>query len=426
MVTTTSSTQSGWRDALRWGFGVALAHRLLLTMWLATVWLTVGEPAQLPVHLLSDPIAQLPAMTTPTERALIGIWRRWDGSHYLNLAQNGYRLEDPGPTVFGPLAPLGIRLVDAVLPSPLEIAGVVFSTFMFGLALTLLHRFVGLTWADSALARRSVIVMALLPLSYFFAAPMSEAPYLTMVLGFFVFGASRQWWLAALCGALATLARSQGVLLIGVGGLMLIWQATQVKGLFRPVGDTPKAGINWQGMGRYVLGQGWPLFLLPLAYLGFMLYRGSLGLPPIEAIFYERSYVALVDPVTGLLSNLRQIALDPINALQNVDYLALLIAMVLIGLMVWERRFRQWHLIAFCAGYLLVFVSKLNYPWGSYDTLLGTQSMARYTLTLFPLTILVTDGLWRLPKFARLLVMVASLLGLLAFSAQFALGGGPA
>ncbi len=357
--------------------------------------------------------ANLPTMTTPIERAFLGVWRRWDGTHYFNLAQNGYRLSDPGPTVFGPLTPIAIRVSDVLLPGPAEFAAIVFVTLMFGLTLTFLYRFVSLHFDDEMLAKHSVIVMAILPLSYFFAATMSEAAYMAMVLGFFYFGYQRRWLLAALCGALATLARAQGILLVVIAALMLLEQAWP----FLP---------EWHIRLRKLILAALPLLLIPLVYAGFLLYRSSQGLPPLETVFYEQSFVEVVDPLTGFMSNLRQIALNPLQTLQNVDYVALLVVIGLGGVLLYHKRFRRWPLIAYCGGYLLVFVSKLNYPWGTHTELLGTQSMARYTLALFPLIILLADLIWHWPKPVRLLTIAASITGLLVFSAQFALGGGPA
>jgi hypothetical protein len=417
-TSSTSPPASHWRDALRWGFGIALVHRLFLTVWLATVWLMVGEPYGL-VHALEITEARgqanLPQMQTPMERAFLGIWRRWDGTHYLNLAQNGYRLSDPGPTVFSPLAPVSIRLMDTILPGPAEIAGIIFSTLMFGLALTFMYRFIIILFDDVVLAKRALMLMALLPLSYFFNAIMSESTYLAMVIGFFMFGASRQWKRAALCAALATLARAQGIALIGVAGLMLIEQAVKT---------TP----DWRGRVQYLFKHGWSLVLIPAAYASFMLYRSSLGLPSMTDSYYQFSYWVQVDPITGLLWNLRLILADPINSLLNVDYVALLISLVLIIILIRHKRLRRWSLIAYCAGYLAIFVTKLNYPWGTgeYVELGGTQSIGRYTLVLFPLVILLADTIWKTPKWLQISLVTLSFVGLLVFSAQFAMGGGPA
>jgi len=69
----------------------------------------------------------------------------------------------------------------------------------------------------------------------------------------------------------------------------------------------------------------------------------------MDTIFRQESYVVLVDPITGLISNFRQIFLNPVTALQNVDSLALVIAIALTLLLSREKRFRRGWLIAFCA-----------------------------------------------------------------------------
>ena len=209
-------------QAAKWGFGTALVHRLLLTLWLALVWSVVGANlggTQADFHTAG---ALLPSLNTPVEEAVFGVWRRWDAVHYLDLAVNGYRVEHPGPTVFGILTPLGIHAFDIALPGSVDLAAAVFEVLAFGLALTLIYKVGDAYYGDAELGRWALVVTALLPLSYFFEAPMSESIYLAMTLGVFYFGARKHWLAAAVCGALATLARSQGVLLLPVAGLLLL------------------------------------------------------------------------------------------------------------------------------------------------------------------------------------------------------------
>ncbi len=126
--------------AIYWGFGTALVHRLALMIWLALVWSLLSANfagVQADFHTAG---AQLPALTTQSDELIFGVWRRWDAVHYLDLAANGYRIEHPGPTVFGVLTPVGIRAFDAVLPGSLDLGAMVFETLAFGLALTLLYK----------------------------------------------------------------------------------------------------------------------------------------------------------------------------------------------------------------------------------------------------------------------------------------------
>ena len=278
--------------AVYWGFGTAIVHRLALMIWLALVWSLLSANfagVQVDFHTAG---AQLPALTTQSDELIFGVWRRWDAVHYLDLAANGYRVEHPGPTVFGVLTPLGIRAFDAVLPGSLDLGAMVFETLAFGLALTLLYKVCESYYGAKAdltprpplptergrnasasngetvqgdseqdrgtrvsLARWAVVVTALLPLSYFFAAPMSESIYLALTLGMFYFGVKRHWLWAAICGALATLARSQGVLLLPVAGLLLLEQN----------GFRLNQPNQWIEQARRAIRQGWSLLLIPLA-----------------------------------------------------------------------------------------------------------------------------------------------------------------
>jgi hypothetical protein len=400
-----------WRPALAWGIGVALLHRLALTVWMAAVWMLIGARMDVPAKLHVDPVAHLPALATPFEESVLGVWRRWDASHYLNLAQNGYRASDPGPTVFGPLAPLSIHLLDRVLPGEVDAAGIVFGTLAFALLLTLLYRLCQVMYGDPRLGKAAVLVLALLPLSFFYQAPMSEGLYLLLVLAFFYAAARENWTAAGVVGGLAVLTRSQGVLLAGVGGLMLLQSSLR---------QFP----TWNGRLKYGVLRCLPLALIPLAGVGFLAFRQSQNLPALDTIYHDRSYVFFVNPVQGLWLNLHWALSNPGAALFNADVWALAVTL---ALALWLLRARN-HLplIIYTWVSMAVFVSKLNWQWGGHDIILNTQSYARYALALFPLTILIADRLRRSSRRSQLAAGTLSLLGLLCFSALFALGLGPA
>jgi hypothetical protein len=81
-------------------------------------------------------------------------------------------------------------------------------------------------------------------------------------------------------------------------------------------------------------------------------------------------------------------------------------------------------LTAYTFGSILIFVSKVNWAWGDTSQITYTQSFARYSLALFPLTVLVADKLRSAPKRIRSIVMGLCVVGLVVFSALFTLGGG--
>jgi hypothetical protein len=415
---TTQKTGNTWRDALLWGIGAALLHRLVLMLWLAGVWMLVS--GSLPDDLVADQVdfhntANLPALS-PLEGYIFGVWRRWDAVHYLDLALNGYASGNIGATVFSPLAPLAFRALDLGLPGGIDLAAAVAQTLAFGAALTLLHRFVTVYYGDAALARWSVGALALLPLSFYFAAPMTESLYLALTLAT-LYAAARidginRWsgWIAALCGFGAALARSQGALLALVAGLIV----------FVSVWDRRWSWAPLRSALLIALRRGWMLALIPLGALAFQAYRAALGLPSMDYVYTHYSYAAIVDPITGLIGSLRFIVETFPTWWNNLDVWALIGSFAAILLTLRLPRHRRLPLIVYNLVYWLFFFTKLNYHWGTTEPFFA-QSFARYTLVLFPLTVLIADGLRGGGFWVRIIGVGVLLLALLGLAALFPL-----
>ena len=397
-------------QAVKWGFGVALLHRLFLSIWLALVWGIVGANLTGVSADFHTAGAQIAPLQTPADEYLFGVWRRWDAVHYLDLATNGYRVDFPGPTVFGVLTPLAFRTFDAVLPGSLDLAAAVFETLAFGLALTLLYKVCETYYVDAELGRWAVVVMALLPLSYFFQAPMSESIYLAMTLGVFYFATRRQWLWVAICGLLATLARSQGVLLLPIAGLLLLEQN----------GFDLRDRSRWVEQARRALVQAWALALIPLGFVGFEVYRRSIGLPPLNEVYTNISFNYFTNPIDGLITNLRWFVEHPDVAFKSVDLWALLITLILSFVVLFFPRHRRLPLIAYNFGFILLFVSRINYFYGTHDVMF-TQSFGRYALMLFPLIIFAAAALRSGKPLIRVIGAAVLLLGFVGFSALYVL-----
>lgn len=396
--------KAGWRTALRWGFGVALAHRLLLGVWMALVWLTISPWTAYDADFDATRVYNLPQLGKPVEQLVFGVWRRWDAVHYLDLAVHGYQPEHPGPTVFGPLTPFAFWLFDVLLPGPVDLGAMVVATLAFGLALTLLFQLYAVDYGDEHLARWAVGITALQPLSYFFAAPMSESLYLALTLGMFYAAYRGRWFLASLCGMLATLARTQGALLVVMAGLILL-----------------ETGRSRRETIRQIIKRGWSLPLIPLGALLFAGYREWRGLPPLSDVYARYSFLFYTDPLNGLVLNVRHFIHRWPHTLYDTDLLALGVSLVLGAIMLRSPRHQRLPMVVYTWLYLLLFVSKVNRDHFT-QVVTNSQSFGRYALALFPLTVLVADGISHIRSTRlRFVCVVGVALVLIVFSARHVL-----
>jgi hypothetical protein len=182
-----------WRDALvAW-----LGQRVL---FLALTWL--GR-----AFLVSRP-AGSPALTP---RAVALVWANWDGLIYSGLARQGYI--HSWQAAFSPLFPALAHLAAPLtggdtLLSALLIANLVcFGAFVLIRALA--ERELGVP-----AARRTLLYLAIFPVSFFLAAAYTESLFLLLSAGAFLALRAHRWPLAGLLVALAALTRPLGILLL--------------------------------------------------------------------------------------------------------------------------------------------------------------------------------------------------------------------
>ena len=407
MANTAHLQANSWRSALIWGIGAALIHRIWLMIWMALLWILQIVPGQVTLH---DSPSGVPSLSGDIEHLLFGVWRRWDTLHYFDLALNGYQANNAGPTVFGVLTPLAFRISDMLLPGQIDVAAMIFTTVAFAACLVLLYRVVEIYYGDADLARWSLILTTLLPLSYFYLAPMSESLYLALVLLAFYFAHQERWLLFAISGGLATLARSQGVILAIIGPLLFV--QTQ------PIRQWPQLAITF-------LRRGWVLVLIPIAFIGFQFWRTQLGLPSLNDTYLNYSYVYLTDPISGLAINFGWIFQHPQEALSNIDMWFLVLSVVMFVLMLRSPKHRQLAFVIYTLSHILLFVSKINYIRGT-DIIVYSQSYGRYALALFPLIIVAADYIRQARRLWRTVFLTLILFTFLCFSALHAFGIGPA
>ncbi len=107
----------------------------------------------------------------------------WDATWYRWIAQNGY---DPSighgnTAAFFPLFPLLWRPL-TWLPGPVTMWGSLLSSALLLAALCLLYRMTEGRF-DEGMARRTVLYLAIFPLTFVFSLPYAESLFLLLVLG---------------------------------------------------------------------------------------------------------------------------------------------------------------------------------------------------------------------------------------------------
>ncbi len=329
------------------------------------------------------------------------MWLRFDAGFYVDIAMHGYwsasTLHTYSNWAFYPLFPMLIYPLGHLFGGSLdafELAGLLISNVAALVAVSylylLVHREFGMQ-----IASRTLILLALFPTSFYLSAIYSESVFLACSVACIYYAREHHWWLAGLCGGLATLARAQGILLL----VPVLWEYWQVlSDRYAPLPDG-NSGASTREQARHWLSsrlrgpllaarglRNWlslfALALIPAGLLAFMLYA-KIQTGDFLATFhnqkwgwgrhFEFPWQTLSDTLTHPL------AANPME--WNFWLLNLLAAAIFLGFTVWA--FRKLPLTY--AFYTLVMVllpistSRLN-------------SVSRYYLVVFPALILL--ALW--------------------------------
>jgi len=139
-------------------------------------------------------------------------WANYDGEHYLSIALRGYQsLEQAFFPLYPLLVHIGIFFSKTDFLSTV-LSGLVISHLCFLGSLYLLFKLARLDYS-SQIAWRTLLLLLLFPTSFFFAAFYTESLFLFLSVATFYFYRKNNFWLAAVCGFLASFTRVFGVLL---------------------------------------------------------------------------------------------------------------------------------------------------------------------------------------------------------------------
>lgn len=322
-----------------------------------------------------------------TLRGQLLIWNQWDASHYLDLAQFGYQARGDSRflLVFFPLFPWTVRLVAWALGDYLVSALLVSTLASFALA-ALFTKLVELD-APKEVASLAVWFLFIFPTSYFLHIGYTESLFLALVVGAFLAARRERWLLAGALGALASLARLNGLILLPA---LAVEAAHQYHGSRRLRRD-------WLWLGLITLG---PAIYL---YVNYHVTGSPITFMTIQREHWIRQLAWPWDGLRQLAHGLtyRPPAEKQMVVLQELIFTALGAAGVIGSLVKLRPSYTVWM--------------ALN--WLLFTSNSFVISVPRYTLTLFPLFILL--GFIGQSRVAYSLVSTWSLLFLALFTSLF-------
>jgi Gpi18-like mannosyltransferase len=292
------------------------------------------------------------------ERIFVAPWQRWDAHYYVNIVERGYRSDD-GTAQFHPLLPF---LAKPFFWSP-ALGLLIVSSVASLLFVLLFYRLAALDIPNPETATK---LMLAFPVSFVLFAPYTESLWLLFAALSFWYARKNRWWASGTAGAIATLARQQGIFLVLPLALEL-WNSGE------------RRWKSWIALG-----------LIPLSLLGWIAYRGIFlsDVHPDFSSFNALLYTTVLAPsATKVVQH--QAMLPPWEALWkaisitgrlptrgNVLNLALGAVSLVLAALAWRRMRPSYKALT-----AVLFVVSFGYYTGPETPYMG---LPRHLLLAFP------------------------------------------
>ncbi len=325
--------------------------------------------------------------TTP---AISELWNRWDTPHYISIAENGYTNTGNNRLfiVFFPLYPLFIRLF-AVFTGDYLFSAMVVSNLASVLAVLFLYKLISKDHDDDS-SSRAVFYFLVFPTAYFLTAAYSESLFLFLSIASFYYAREGRWTLAGIFGGLASITRISGIVLFPA---LIIEYWVQNKAQMR------------------VKEMAW-LLLIPLCFsiyliINYVTFGDAFAFLTIQKQHWFKEFSP---PWIGFLESLGGLGWKDPSGRMVSSYAEMIFAII--------------GLLAVIAGFIYLRISYNIYALLTWLLITSTGywlSIPRYTLSIFPLFILLSLAGGR--KEINYLITIMSVVFFSLFLIIFAQGG---
>lgn len=319
------------------------------------------------------------------------LWSRWDAESYLSIAENGYATEGKQRflLVFFPLYPLLTTLVAVVFKDYILSAFIVSGAA--SIAAGLFFRLLVKLDHPEKTAQHAVFFLFIFPTAYFLHIPYTESLFIALVVGCFWAARTEKWLAAGILGFLACLTRVNGIILFAA----LLFEMREQYRL------------------AHAINRRWSATLLvPLGFFSYLALNYAVAGNALMFLTYQRENWSkyLRFPFQGLWEKYQTFLHQPaansnIVGFQELFFVAVGLAAIVFGWKHMRNSYRVWMI----ANWLLFISTSF------------VLSVPRYTLTMFPIFILMAL-LARLDQRLNVLLTIWSLLYLALFSSLFVKG----
>jgi hypothetical protein len=152
---------------------------------------------------------------------VLDMWARWDTGWYYSIVGKGYlSAEGQSNLAFFPLYPFLIKASNYFLldlhehRTTFTLLAILIANLAFVGALLILSRILAHIQLTPQHIRKTIWLIVIFPLSFFFSAAYTESIFLFFMAASLYFSLKRSWWLCALTAALAVLTRPLAQLIV--------------------------------------------------------------------------------------------------------------------------------------------------------------------------------------------------------------------
>jgi len=321
--------------------------------WIVVGWVMAIKVLVFVLAIKSYPIFWDRYLKSP--RQWFDIWNHWDAVHYRQIAQFGYAATGVTKS-FYPLFPWSVRVVAYITGSYLT-AGFIVSGIASIVAAVVLRRLVRLDYTPRV-AMRSAWFFLIFPTAYFLHIGYSESLFLALALACILAARIERWWLAGVLGALCWMTRAPGAVLIPT----LAVEATQQY--------WTKRRWNWQWLWIAIVPAGFAVYLL----INWHVAGDPFAFLQTRKTLFVQSFAPPWHGIREAILNMRRTPnqAEMIGA-QEVYFSALGLICTIISWIKLRPLYAVW----------------MTGSWLLFTSVTFLQSVPRYTLTMFPIFILL-------------------------------------